>query len=279
MPDPGELLGSLVSFIGEQVSASSLRLGPVPSAAVFLIVLVLLSLVARPSSRWTLRDLGRLGAVGRAMALAAESGGTAAFSLGTAGIVRGVSAVQRIQTLAALPILAHVARAAARAGIPFRVTTNDPLVAHMGEAALREAHASTATQEREQRSSVEYLGEGRAVAAASALADPAAPAAAFVVGGLSEEALLLLIGASQGSAWTSFGTAAASQASSVMMTGEGALVGPELFQATSDLRPGPERTAVMAGNRLLAAAAAIVLIGSAVALLTGFDVAATLAGR
>jgi hypothetical protein len=278
MPNPGELLGGLVSFIGQQVSASSLRLGPVPAAAIFLIMLVLLSLVARPSARWTLRDVGRLGAVTRAMALAAESGGTAAFSLGTAGLVRGVSAVQRIQTLVALPILAHVARAAARAGVPFRVTTNDPLTAQLAASAVADAHRRTATQEREQRSSVEYLGEGRAVAAASAIVDPAAPAAAFVAGGLSEEALLLLVGTSQGAAWTSFGTAAASQAPAVVMTGDGTMIGPELLQATSDLRPGSERIAVLAANRLLLAAIVVILVGSAVALLAGVDLAVTLAG-
>lgn len=277
--DIGELLGGVVSFIGEQVSASSLRLGPVPSAAIFLIVLVLLSLVARPSSRWTLRDLGRLGALGRAMALAAESGGSAALSLGTAGIVRGVSAVQRIQTLAALPILAHVARAAARAGVPFRVTANDPLTVHLGGSALADAHRRTATQEREQRSAAEYLGEGRAVSAAAALAGGAAPVAAFATGGLSEEALLLLVGSSREAAWTSFGTAAPSQASTVLMTGDGTMIGPELFQATSDLQPGPERTAVMAANRLLAAAITMVLLGSVVALVAGLDLASIVAGR
>ena len=45
----------------------------------------------------------------------------------------------------------------------------------------------------------------------TALADAGAPAAAFVDGGLSEEALLMLHGSSDGAAWTSFGTAAASQ--------------------------------------------------------------------
>lgn len=277
--DIGELLGGIVSFIGEQVSASSLRLGPVPSAAIFLIVLVLLSLVARPSSRWTLRDLGRLGALGRAMALAAESGGAAALSLGTAGIVRGVSAVQRIQTLAALPILAHVARAAARAGVPFRVTANDPLTVQMAGSALADAHRRTSTQEREQRSAAEYLGEGRAVSAAAAIADGAAPVAAFAAGGLSEEALLLLVGSSHDAAWTSFGTAAPSQASTILMTGDGTLIGPQIFQATSDLQPGPERTAVMAANRLIAAAIALVLLGSAVALVAGLDLAPIVAGR
>lgn len=279
MPDPGALLGGVVAFIGEQVAASSLRLGPVPTASIFLVVLVLLSLVARPPTRWIARDLGRLAAVGRAMALAAESGGAAAFSLGTAGIVRAVSAVDRLQTLAALPILAHVARASARSGVPFRVTANDPVVAHLAEITLADAHRQTATEERSERSRADYVGEGRPVAAAAALADAGSPAASFVAGGLGEEAMAMLVGASEGSAWTSFGTASPSQASAIMLTGEGTLVGPELFQATSNLRPGAERIGVLGTNRLLVAAVIIILAGSAVALLAGVDLAATLAGR
>lgn len=279
MPDLGGLLGGVVAFIGEQVAASSLRLGPVPTASIFLVMLVLLSLVARPSTRWTARDLGRLGAVGRAMALAAESGGTAVFSLGTAGIARATSAVDRIQTLAALAVLSHVAGAAARSGVPIRVTANDPLATHLSEIALADAHLRTATEERSERSRAEYLGEGRPLAAAVALAEAGSPAASFVAGGLAEEAVAMLVGASEGSAWTSFGTASASQASSVLLTGEGTLVGPELFEATSDLRPGAERTGVMGVNRLLLASVVIILAGSGAALVAGVDLASTLAGR
>jgi hypothetical protein len=279
MPELGNLLGGIVAFIGEQVAESSLRLGPVPTATVFVVVLVLLSLVARPSARWTLRDLGRLGAVRRAMALAAESGGVAAFSLGTAGVARAVPAVDRLQTLAALPILGHVARAAARAGVPLRVTANDPIATYLGEQSLVEAHVATVTEERVERSSAEYVGEGRAAAAAAALADAGTPAAAFVSGGLAEEGLLLLVGAGEGAAWTSFGTASPSQAPSVLMTGEGTMIGPEIFQATSDLRPGAERTGVHAMNRLIAAAVAAIIVGSGAILITGFDLASVLAGR
>ncbi|MGH2456522.1 MAG: DUF6754 domain-containing protein [Candidatus Limnocylindria bacterium] len=280
MPDLGELIGSLLGFVGGQVAASSLRLGPVPTVALFGVMLILLSLVARPSTRWTVRDLGRLASVPRAMALAAESGADAAVSLGSAGIARGVSAADRIQTLAGLTILGHAARAAARSGVPLRVTANDPVAIHLAEMALADAHRRTATLEREERSSAEYLGEGRAVAAGAALADSAAPATAFVMGGLAEEALILLEGEARDAAWTSFGTASPSQAGSVLLTGEGALAGPELFQAGSDLRgAGHERTGVLAANRLLMAALAVIVIGSVAAVASGVDVAATLAGR
>jgi hypothetical protein len=279
MPDLGGLLGGLVSFVGDQISASSLRLGPIATLTLLGVVLVLLSLVARPSSRWTVRDIGHLAAVSRAMALAAESGGEAAFSLGSAGVARAASSLGRLQTLAALPVLAVVARAAARSGVPLRVTANDPVAVTLAEQVLAEAHRRTETQERRERSVADYLGEGRATSAAAALARAGSPAATFVVGSVQEEALVLLHGASRGAAWTSFGTAEASQAGSVLLTGEGTMIGPEPFQATSDLRGRSDRTGVLAANRILVAALAVIVIGSLAAWVAGADVAALLAGR
>ncbi len=280
MPDLGQAVGDLLGFIGEQVGASSLRLGPIPTLAILGVVMVLLSLVARPSTRWEQRDLGRLAAVKRAMALAAEAGGSAHFSLGTAGVARSSSAAERIQTLAALPVLGHVARAAARAGVPLRVTANDVVAVHLAELTLAEAHLRTETQERLQRSSAEYIGEGRPAAAVNALAEPDAPAAAFVAGGLAEESLLLLQGEARARTWTSFGTAAASQAGSVLLNGDGTLIGPELFQAPSDLRSvGQERTGVLAANRLILAALAVIVLGSLAGALAGVELAGPLAGR
>jgi hypothetical protein len=278
MPDLGRLLGDLVAFLGEQVAASSLRLGPVATVVLLGVVLVLLSLVARPPTRWTLRDIGRLAAVGRAMALAAESGGAATFSLGTAGVARATSSLERLQTLAALPILGVVARAAARSGVPLRVSTNDPVAAHMADLLLDDAHRRTETLERRDRSSTDYLGEGRATAAAAAMARAGSPAAAFVAGSLSEEGLLLLDASARRAASTSFGTADASQATSVLLTGEGTMIGPELFAATSDVRGRSDRTAVTATNQIILVAAAVIVIGSLVAWLAGLDVAAALVG-
>ena len=280
MPDIGAWLAELLDVIGEQIGASSLRLGAVPTVALLGIVLVLLSLIARPTTRWVARDLGRLAAVSRAMALAAESGGVAAYSLGSAGVARAASAFDRLQTLAAIPVLAHVARASARAGVPLRVSANDPVAIQLAQGALDAAHRTTETEERQERSTSEYLGEGRGVAAAVALAEADTPAAAFVDGGLAEEALLLLDGAQAGAAWTSFGTATPSQAGSVLLEGDGNLVGPELYQAPSDLRAaGPERIAVLAANRVIVAALVTIVLGSLLAVAGGADLAGVLAGR
>ena len=114
MPSPAELVGRLVRFVGEILGASSLRFEIGPTLAVLGILLVLLQLVARPVSRWVSSDAGGLTAVGRAMALAAESGTDVVVSLGNGGLVRATDALARLQTLAALPALSHVARAAAR---------------------------------------------------------------------------------------------------------------------------------------------------------------------
>ena len=60
MPDFGELIGRLIGLFGELLSASSLRLGTGATLAVLGVMLVLLQLVARPTTRWTTRDLGGL---------------------------------------------------------------------------------------------------------------------------------------------------------------------------------------------------------------------------
>jgi hypothetical protein len=58
------------------------------------------------------------------------------------------------------------------------------------------------------------------------------------------------------------------------------LVGPELYQAPSDLRSaGHERTGVLATNRLIVAALVTMLLGSLLAVGAGVDLAGPLAGR
>ena len=83
MPDFGALLAGLLDFIGEQIGASSLRLGPIPTVALLGIVLVLLSLIARPTTRgwpaisggWRRRPRDGPGrGVGRRRLLAGERG-------------------------------------------------------------------------------------------------------------------------------------------------------------------------------------------------------------
>ncbi len=268
MPDLGALIGRLVELLGEVISSSSLRLGIGQTLAVLLVLLVLLYLVARPAVRWEGRNLGRLASIGRSMALAAEAGSTAAISLGTAGIARSVAAVDRIQTLAAMPILAHVARGAARSGVPLEVSTNDPVAAFVATGIVDAAHAETATGERATRSRVVYVGEGRSVPAARALAQGGRTGAALVAGGLSEEALLLLDGMAEGSTSTTFGTASVAQTSTVLLEGEATLIGPELFQASADIRPTPnERAATLAMDRLVWVALAVLVVAALLVLL------------
>ena len=278
MPNLSELIGRLVGVLGGLLSASSLRLGVGPTLVVLGVMLVLLQLVARPTTRWTTRDLGGLAGVPRSMALAAEAGSAALFSLGSAGVARSTSAFGRMQTVGGLPILSHVARAASRAGVPPVISTNDPVVEIIAGEAVAESHRRTATVERTERSSVEFVGEGRAASAGRALAGREA-GAAFLAGGVEEEALLLVDGLASGSAASSLGTATAGQASSVLLEGEGALIGPQLYQASADLRGGGfERTMVLAANRLIWIALAVMLVGSLLALAGAMQVGPALLG-
>ena len=267
MPNLGELIARLVALVGEVLGETSLRLGPGPTLGILAVLLVLLHLVARPTTRWVMRDLGGLAAVGRGMALAAEAGSGVVVALGTAGLARAVPAVDRLQTLGALPILAHVARAAARHGVPLRVVTNDPLAEAIAEELLSDTHRRTETTERRGRSRAEFVGEGRAPLAAHAIATASRPGVAFTVGGLSEEGLLVVHGLAARAGTSSSGTANPGQASSVLLTSDATLVGPQLFQAPADVRAGaPERLVSLAANRLLWAAIVVLLAGTALAL-------------
>lgn len=267
MPTPAELLGRIVRFVGEILGSSSLRFDVGPTLVVLGIVLVLLQLVARPVTRWVTSDAAGLAGIGRAMALAAESGTDAVVSVGGGGLVRATDALARLQTLAALPILAHVARAAARSGVPLRVLTNDPLVGVVGTATLDAAHAATATQERLGRSRIVLVGEGRPALAGLPMTTTARPAAAFALGSLREESLLHLDGLGGGAGSLAIASAEASQASSLLLGGSQALIGPEPYQAAADLRADvDERTMVMAANRLIAIAILVIVLGSFLAL-------------
>lgn len=280
MPNLGELAAQAVGILADAVGSSSLRLGAAPTVAILLVPLVLLSLVARPGARWMSQDLGRLGDVRRAMALAAESGADAVVSLGSAGISRAASAFERFQTLAALPILGHLARAAARAGVPLRVTANDPVTALLADASLAEAHRRTSTPERAATSTVEYVGEGRTVAAGVALTEARPHGVGMLAGGVGEEGMLLMDGLLGTAAWTLAGTASSAQLASPLLLAEGTLLGPELFQAAGEIAgSGHARTAVRAANRMLWTVVAVLLLGSVVGLVGGPEFAQFLVGR
>ncbi|MGH2428157.1 MAG: DUF6754 domain-containing protein [Candidatus Limnocylindria bacterium] len=267
MPNPAELFGDLIRVVGDVLGASSLRLGIGPTLAVLGVLLVLLQLVARPVSRWVTRDPGGLAGVGRGMALAAEAGTGAVLSLGNAGIARSTNATSRLMTLAGMPVLRHVARAAARSGVPLSISVNDPLAAIVARWTVDAAHRGTATTERSGRSRVAFDGEGRPAAAGLALSAGARPAAAFAAGSLGEEATVQLRGLGREAGSTSFGTPEPSQAVTVLLAASGALIGPELFQAPAELRAGAiERTTAIAGNRLMSFALVLVMIASALVL-------------
>ena len=176
MPNLGELASYLVGLITDAVGSSEMRLGPAPTVAILVVLLVLLFAGRAAGARWSGTGLGGLARVGRVMALAAESGADATISLGSAGIGRAASATERFQTLAALPLLGHVADAAARAGVPLRVTTNDPVAATVRPGQPWPARTSGRRPPSvHPTAAIEYVGEGRSAAAAFALATAQVP--------------------------------------------------------------------------------------------------------
>jgi hypothetical protein len=280
MPNLGELASAVISWAVNAVGDSSMRLGSAPTLVTLLVPLVVLSLVARPARRWAGRDVGALATLSRAMALAAESGKDAVVSIGSAGLIRGASAAERLQTLVALPLLGHLARAAARAGVPLHVRSNDPLATFLAQRTLDDAHELTSTLERSSSSTVEFIGEGRPVAAATALADPGGHGVVLVAGGMAEESLLLLRGLTAEATWSVGATASPAELAGPLLENDGAVVGPELFQALAEVAPmSHSRTAVTAANRLIAGAIVALLLGSAAMLAGAPDLAPFLAGR
>jgi hypothetical protein len=267
VPSPTDLVAEVIRFVGEILGASSLRFETGPTLVVLGVLLVFLQLVARPVSRWMTSEAGGLASLSRAMALAAEAGTDAVMSLGTAGVARSTDAHGRLQTLAALPVLGHVARAAARSGVPLRVLTNDPFAGAAAAATLDAAHAATSTLERVGRSRIVMVGEGRLAAAGLVMTTHARPAAAVAAGSLREEATLHLEGLRGGAGSLAAASAEVAQAPSLLLAGGGALVGAEAFQVAADLRADVgERTMVIAANRLIGFAVAAIVIGTALAL-------------
>lgn len=263
MPDIGGLISQLITFIGDVVGSSSLRLGVPATIVVLGILLFLLSLVARPASRWSPGDLGGLRSVARAMALAAESGAVATVSLGTAGIARSTGAIERLATLAALPLLGHVVRGAARSGVPIEITSNDPIAAVLAGGVVADAHRRTETLERASRSDVRFVGEGRVTSAGRAVASARPGGTTFVLGDLALEGPMLLDALAARSTSATLGTAATALTGQVLLEGDGRLIGPELYLASSDLDGGAvERAAALVHNRLLLLAAAVLLAGA-----------------
>lgn len=267
MPTPAEAVEAVLAAVGDILGGSSLRLGIGPTLVLLAILLVLLQRVARPVTRWVSSDAGGLGGIGSAMAVAAESGTDAVVTLGTGGIARATDALARIQTLAAMPILAHVARSAARSGVAVRVLVNDPLVETAARATIASAHERTETLERLARSRVVLAGEGRQAMAGLALTARARPAAAIAVGSLREESMLQLEGLRGSAGMLISGTADTAQAPAPLLGSGGALVGPAVFQAAADLRADiDERSVVLAANRLLAGAILVLVLATALSL-------------
>jgi hypothetical protein len=199
------------------------------------------------------------------MALAAESGTDVVVSLGNAGLSRATDALARLQTLAALPALSHVARASARGGVPMRVLTADPLTMVVAAGTVEAGHETTETLERRGRSRIVYVGEGRPAAAGLVMTTRAHPAAAFALGSFREEATLSLVGLRGGAGALTAGTAEPAQAGSVLLVGS-TLLGPAAYQASADLRADPtERTMVAAANRLMLLAVAAIVAGTVLA--------------
>ncbi|MBA3689774.1 MAG: hypothetical protein H0W81_13270 [Chloroflexi bacterium] len=103
---------------------------------------------------------------------------------------------------------------------------------------------------------------------------------AVVAGALGEDSLLVLDGLLGDAEWSLAATASSSQLGGPLLDGDGSLVGPSFFQAAGEIGAGGHaRTVVLAANRLIWGAIALLLVGSLLTWAGGPQVAAFLTGR
>src|SRR5437764_7866763 len=95
MPNIGDLAGHLIGLLGDLIGSSTARLGAPGIGSILLVLFLLLALLARPVTRWTTRDVGRLATLPRSLAIGAAAGARGAGSLGTAGMARPARPVGR----------------------------------------------------------------------------------------------------------------------------------------------------------------------------------------
>ena len=220
MPSPAELLGGLASFVGEILGASSLRFEIGPTLVVLGVVLVLLQLVAGRSAAGSRRTPPAWPAsAGRWRWLPSRAPMRWCRSVAPESHARQTRSAA-CRRVAALPILGHVGpRRGAQRHPVARAHERPDCGGDGGHPRSMPAHASTATQERQGRSRIVMVGEGRPTIAGLAMTTRARPAAAFALGSLREEGLLHLDGLRAGAGSLATVSAEAAQAPSLLLGG------------------------------------------------------------
>jgi len=240
-------------------------------ALAFSSVVLVLIQVARRNPNLFIRKIPGLEAVEEAIGRATEMGRSVYF-------VHGLEPVGHLATIAALNILARVARRAAEYDIRIRVMNNRPIVTAVSQEVVQQAYTEAGRPDAYNPDDVSLVAYDQFsyVAAVSGMMVREQPAAVFLLGYFYAESLLLAeTGASTGAIQVA-GTDAYTQLPFFVTTCDYTLIGEELYAASAYLSREPRLLGSLRGQDVGKAFLILTIVGVAVALTVGISLGADL---
>ena len=227
--------------------------------------------VARRNPNLFIRKIPGLEAVEEAIGRATEMGRSVYF-------VHGLEPVGHLATIAALNILAKVARRAAEYDPRLRVLNNQPIVTAVSQEVVQQAYTEAGRPDAYNPDDVSLVAYDQFsyVAAVSGMMVREQPAAVFLLGYFYAESLLLAeTGASTGAIQVA-GTDAYTQLPFFVTTCDYTLIGEELYAASAYLSREPRLLGSLRGQDAGKAFLILTIVGVAVALTVGISLGADL---
>ncbi len=220
--------------------------------------------IARRNPNLFIRKIPGLEAVEEAIGRATEMGRSVYF-------VHGLAPVGHLATIAALNILARVARRAAEYDTRVRVMNSNPIVTAVSQEVVQQAYTEAGRPDAYNPDDVSLVAYDQFsyVAAVSGMMVREQPAAVFLLGYFYAESLLLAeTGASTGAIQVA-GTDAYTQLPFFVTTCDYTLIGEELYAASAYLSREPRLLGSLRGQDIGKAFLMLTIVGVAVALTIG----------
>ena len=212
-------------------------------ALAFSSIVLIFIQIARRNPDLFIRKIAGLEAVEEAIGRATEMGRSVYF-------VHGLGAVGDLATIAALNILARVARRAAQYDTRVRVMNCDPIVTAVSQEVVQQAYTEAGRPDAYNADDVSLVASDQFsyVAAVSGMMVREQPAAVFLLGYFAAESLLLAeTGASTGAIQVA-GTDAYTQLPFFVTTCDYTLIGEELYAASAYLSREPRLLGSLRGQ-------------------------------
>jgi len=185
--------------------------------------------------------------------------------------VHGLAPIGSLATIAALNILARVARRAAEYDTRVRVMNNNPIVTAVSQEVVQQAYTEAGRPDAYNADDVSLVASDQFsyVAAVSGMMVRERPAAVFLMGYFYAESLLLAeTGASTGAIQVA-GTDAYTQLPFFVTTCDYTLIGEELYAASAYLSREPRMLGSLRGQDVGKAFLMLAIVGGAIAMTVG----------